>query len=141
MARPTMTRSQSLPNRTLFQARLGKALAEAKQNRTPVCLLLIDLDDFKDVNDSFGHDAGDALLRETARRLSRMVTACDTAARLGGDEFAVLLTRAIPSPARGGVCRKHHQEPQPTVVLLCRPKHRHKGEHWHGGVPGPCRRG
>ena len=80
-----------LPNRTLFQARLSKALAETKQNRTPVCLLLIDLDDFKDVNDSFGHDAGDALLRETARRLSKMVTACDTAARLGGDEFAVLL--------------------------------------------------
>jgi diguanylate cyclase (GGDEF)-like protein/PAS domain S-box-containing protein len=80
-----------LPNRTLFQARLSKALAETKQNRTPVCLLLIDLDDFKDVNDSFGHDAGDALLKETARRLSKMVTACDTAARLGGDEFAVLL--------------------------------------------------
>jgi diguanylate cyclase (GGDEF)-like protein/PAS domain S-box-containing protein len=80
-----------LPNRTLFQARLSKALVETKQNRTPVCLLLIDLDDFKDVNDSFGHDAGDALLKETARRLSGMVTACDTAARLGGDEFAVLL--------------------------------------------------
>jgi diguanylate cyclase (GGDEF)-like protein/PAS domain S-box-containing protein len=80
-----------LPNRTLFQARLSKALAETKQNRAPVCLLLIDLDDFKDVNDSFGHDAGDALLKETARRLSKMVTACDTAARLGGDEFAVLL--------------------------------------------------
>jgi diguanylate cyclase (GGDEF)-like protein/PAS domain S-box-containing protein len=80
-----------LPNRTLFQARLSKALAEAKQNGTAVCLLLIDLDDFKDVNDSFGHDAGDALLKETARRLSKMVTARDTAARLGGDEFAVLL--------------------------------------------------
>jgi diguanylate cyclase (GGDEF)-like protein/PAS domain S-box-containing protein len=81
-----------LPSRTLFQARLSKALAETEQNRTPVCLLLIDLDDFKDVNDSFGHDAGDALLKETARRLFKMVTACDTAARLGGDEFAVLLT-------------------------------------------------
>jgi diguanylate cyclase (GGDEF)-like protein/PAS domain S-box-containing protein len=80
-----------LPNRTLFQARLGEALAETKQKGTPVCLLLIDLDDFKDVNDSFGHDAGDALLKETAQRLSKMVTASDTAARLGGDEFAVLL--------------------------------------------------
>jgi PAS domain S-box-containing protein len=81
-----------LPNRTLFQARLGEALTKAKQNRTTVCLLLIDLDDFKDVNDSFGHDAGDALLKEAAKRLSRMVTGYGTAARLGGDEFAVLLT-------------------------------------------------
>jgi diguanylate cyclase (GGDEF)-like protein/PAS domain S-box-containing protein len=82
-----------LPNRTLFQARLSKALAEAKQNQTAVSLLLIDLDDFKDVNDSFGHDAGDALLKETAKRLSALVGSCDTAARLGGDEFAVLITK------------------------------------------------
>jgi diguanylate cyclase (GGDEF)-like protein/PAS domain S-box-containing protein len=90
-----------LPNRTLFQARLDKALAEAKQNRTTVCLLLIDLDDFKDVNDSFGHDAGNALLKETAKRLSGMVTGYGTAARLGGDEFAVLLTE--PSLLQQGV--------------------------------------
>jgi diguanylate cyclase (GGDEF)-like protein/PAS domain S-box-containing protein len=84
-----------LPNRTLFQTRVDKALAEAKQNRATVCLLLIDLDDFKDVNDSFGHDAGDALLKETAKRLSGMVRGCGTAARLGGDEFAVLLTESL----------------------------------------------
>ncbi|GEO14050.1 EAL domain-containing protein [Microvirga aerophila] len=90
-----------LPNRTLFHARLDKALAEAKQNRTTVCLLLIDLDDFKEVNDSFGHDAGNALLKETAKRLSSMVTGCDTAARLGGDEFAVLFTD--PSVLQRGV--------------------------------------
>jgi diguanylate cyclase (GGDEF)-like protein/PAS domain S-box-containing protein len=80
-----------LPNRTLFQHRLETALDHARQNGTSVSLLLIDLDDFKDINDTLGHDAGDALLQETARRLSTMVRGCDTVARIGGDEFAVLV--------------------------------------------------
>ncbi|MFC1460434.1 EAL domain-containing protein [Microvirga arabica] len=80
-----------LPNRTLFQHRLDAALDHARQNGTSVSLLLIDLDDFKDINDTLGHDAGDALLQETARRLSTMVRGCDTVARIGGDEFAVLV--------------------------------------------------
>jgi len=80
-----------LPNRNLFQSRLEAALTAAKQNGTCVSLLLIDLDDFKDINDTLGHDAGDALLQETARRLSAMVRSCDTVARIGGDEFAVLV--------------------------------------------------
>jgi diguanylate cyclase (GGDEF)-like protein/PAS domain S-box-containing protein len=81
----------SLPNRNLFQRRLETALTAAKQSGTSVSLLLIDLDDFKDINDTLGHDAGDALLQETARRLSAMVRGCDTVARIGGDEFAVLV--------------------------------------------------
>jgi len=80
-----------LPNRMLFQHRLEQALAEAKRNGTGISLLVIDLDEFKDVNDSFGHDAGDALLKETAVRLSAVARGCDTVARLGGDEFVVLL--------------------------------------------------
>lgn len=80
-----------LPNRNLFQHRLEAALTAAKQSGTSVSLLLIDLDDFKDINDTLGHDAGDALLQETARRLSAMVRGCDTVARIGGDEFAVLV--------------------------------------------------
>ncbi|MEE1655344.1 EAL domain-containing protein [Microvirga sp. CF3062] len=80
-----------LPNRTLFQHRLDAALEHARQSGTSVSLLLIDLDDFKDINDTLGHDAGDALLQETARRLSTMVRGCDTVARIGGDEFAVLV--------------------------------------------------
>jgi diguanylate cyclase (GGDEF)-like protein/PAS domain S-box-containing protein len=80
-----------LPNRNLFQSRLEAALSHARQNGTSVSLLLIDLDNFKDINDTLGHDAGDALLQETARRLTTMVRGCDTVARIGGDEFAVLV--------------------------------------------------
>ncbi|WP_052002795.1 EAL domain-containing protein [Microvirga sp. BSC39] len=83
-----------LANRALFQARLDEALTQARQAGDSVSLLLIDLDDFKDVNDSFGHDAGDALLKETAARLSAVARDCDTVARLGGDEFAILLAGA-----------------------------------------------
>jgi len=84
-----------LPNRNLFQHRLEAALAQAAQAGSSVSLLLIDLDDFKDINDTLGHDAGDALLQETARRLSAMVRKCDTVARIGGDEFAVLVVEPL----------------------------------------------
>jgi diguanylate cyclase (GGDEF)-like protein/PAS domain S-box-containing protein len=81
-----------LANRSLFQRRLEEALVDAQHNGSSVSLLLIDLDSFKEVNDSFGHDAGDALLKEVAQRLSSGARDCDTVARLSGDEFAVLLT-------------------------------------------------
>jgi len=84
-----------LPNRSLFQRRLEAALASAKQTGTSVSLLLLDLDEFKDINDTLGHDAGDALLKETAARLSSMVRDCDTVARLGGDEFALLVVEPL----------------------------------------------
>ncbi|RDI61885.1 bifunctional diguanylate cyclase/phosphodiesterase [Microvirga subterranea] len=83
----------SLPNRALFQERLAQALADAQQSGTSVSLLLIDLDDFKDVNDTLGHDAGDALLREMALRLAVLAGEHDTVARIGGDEFAVVLVQ------------------------------------------------
>jgi len=84
-----------LPNRVLLQRRLEQALREAKQNGTSVSLLMIDLDDFKDVNDTLGHDAGDMLLKETADRLSAMMREQDTVARLGGDEFAVVVVEPL----------------------------------------------
>jgi diguanylate cyclase (GGDEF)-like protein len=80
-----------LPNRLLFMDRLERALAHAVRNDVPVGVLYIDLDRFKDVNDTFGHEAGDQLLRETARRLAECARHEDTVARLAGDEFAVLL--------------------------------------------------
>jgi diguanylate cyclase (GGDEF)-like protein/PAS domain S-box-containing protein len=80
-----------LPNRTLLYDRLEQALMAAQRTKLPVALLLLDLDHFKEVNDTFGHQAGDALLREIAARLLHTIRAADTAARLGGDEFTLLL--------------------------------------------------
>jgi diguanylate cyclase (GGDEF)-like protein len=75
----------------LFQDRLRQALAEARRHNWQAALLLLDLDHFKDINDTLGHTAGDRLLMEVARRLDACVRASDTVARLGGDEFALIL--------------------------------------------------
>jgi diguanylate cyclase (GGDEF)-like protein len=80
-----------LANRQFLADRTGRALVEARRDGQMVCLLLIDLDRFKDVNDSLGHHFGDLLLQRVADRLREVSRASDTVARLGGDEFAVLL--------------------------------------------------
>ncbi len=82
----------ALPNRNLFFEHLRKGLQQARRQWRLLALLLIDLDGFKEVNDTFGHDMGDVLLRQVAERLQRCVRATDTVARLGGDEFTVILT-------------------------------------------------
>lgn len=82
-----------LSNRASFEKRLGETLARLKRRAEPVALLLIDLDGFKAVNDSFGHAAGDDILRAMAARMREGCMANAFAARLGGDEFALLVTR------------------------------------------------
>jgi diguanylate cyclase (GGDEF)-like protein/PAS domain S-box-containing protein len=81
----------NLANRNLLTERIESALRRARRYGQRVALLLIDLDDFKEVNDRLGHRAGDAVLTEVGRRMSALVRDTDTVARLGGDEFAILL--------------------------------------------------
>jgi len=80
-----------LANRNLFRDRVQHALTLAQRHSTCVAVMFIDLDNFKNINDSLGHDAGDRLLRALAQRIVTASCSSDTVARLGGDEFAVLL--------------------------------------------------
>jgi len=86
-----------LPNRALFSDRLQQALAVAKRDQLRLAVLYLDLDKFKPINDSLGHDVGDLLLKEVARRMQACVRESDTVARIGGDEFVVLL-RNVEEP-------------------------------------------
>ncbi len=80
-----------LPNRLLFADRLEQAVKRSERSRTSMALMLIDIDDFKLVNDSFGHDAGDKLIKAVGELISKSLRRADTIARLGGDEFAVVI--------------------------------------------------
>ena len=84
-----------LPNRRLFQDRLASAVERARRTRTQTALLMVDLDHFKQVNDTLGHHAGDLLLQNVGRLFSGRVRRSDTVARTGGDEFAVILEAPI----------------------------------------------
>jgi len=81
-----------LPNRSLFLDHLSQEIRKAKRTGIPMALMFLDLDGFKDVNDTLGHDMGDILLKEAAYRLQGCVREVDTVARLGGDEFTVILS-------------------------------------------------
>lgn len=95
-----------LPNRSYFQDFLGHALARAQREKSQVSLLFIDLDRFKHINDTQGHEVGDQVLRVVANRLDEQLRADDFVARLGGDEFAVVLTHPPASRAAARVAAK-----------------------------------
>jgi diguanylate cyclase (GGDEF)-like protein/PAS domain S-box-containing protein len=81
----------ALPNRRLFEDRLDQAIKTAKRSEEQAALLYLDLDGFKTVNDLYGHDVGDIVLRDAAVRIQSCIRISDTAARIGGDEFVVIL--------------------------------------------------
>ena len=106
-----------LANRMLFRDRIDHAINAAKRGGTRAAVLVMDLDRFKDVNDSLGHAAGDELLVELSARLARVLRATDTVARLGGDEFGLLLTDAeVPKDVLAAVERVRQAIEEPVVV-------------------------
>ncbi len=109
-----------LPNRMLLQDRLQQSIAAARRTNHPMTLLVMDLDGFKDINDTLGHSAGDRVLQEVAERLRSRLREVDTVARLGGDEFAVIL----PETDLGGAevaARKILESLRRPVVVDDRP--------------------
>ena len=95
-----------LANRSLFHTRLGDAIAHAKRTKQLVAVLLLDLDHFKNVNDSLGHPVGDMLLTQVSERLTACARETDTVARLGGDEFAVIATNITHGDGAAALARK-----------------------------------
>jgi diguanylate cyclase (GGDEF)-like protein/PAS domain S-box-containing protein len=95
-----------LPNRKLFMDFLNLELAQARRNRKHLAVLFLDLDHFKQINDTLGHEAGDLLLQAVAQRLRRCVRESDTVARIGGDEFNVLMPDLTQSDDVGTVVHK-----------------------------------
>ncbi|MCX7177040.1 MAG: PAS-domain containing protein, partial [Proteobacteria bacterium] len=95
-----------LPNRTLFTDRLQQALAKAKRDKTRLALMYLDFDQFKPVNDTFGHAVGDLLLKDAAKRMRHCMRESDTVARIGGDEFVVLLPSVESEQDALGVAEK-----------------------------------
>jgi diguanylate cyclase (GGDEF)-like protein len=98
-----------LPNRTLFADRINRAIASAERTGEPRAVLVMDLEGFKRVNDTLGHDRGDTLLTEIGKRLTATLRETDTLARLGGDEFAILLDGATDLPAAATAAWKIQQ--------------------------------
>ena len=95
-----------LPNRTLMFDRLRQAILVSKREHQALALLMMDLDEFKEINDTFGHHGGDEVLRHVATRLKRQLRESDTVARLGGDEFAIILPGVADDAAAGATASR-----------------------------------
>ena len=106
-----------LPNRVLFEDRLTHALADARRNKTQCALVFVDLDHFKEINDTFGHAIGDVVLREVAARLGACVRDSDTIGRLGGDEFVLLLPDINGEQGASRVAEKARQSLAADIVI------------------------
>jgi diguanylate cyclase (GGDEF)-like protein len=130
-----------LPNRALFFDRLAQTMRAAQRQNSGLAMLLIDLDRFKDVNDTYGHQAGDLVLRQVADRLRTALRASDTVARIGGDELAVLLPSvggvetaiSTAQKVREAICRPypiagHGVRVGASVGVALYPTHAHGGE-------------
>ena len=100
----------ALPNRTLFTDRLEQAIKQSRRNKRKIALLFIDLDHFKEINDSLGHEVGDKVLKVLAKRLVEQIREGDTLARLGGDEFTLILENISESKVVVDIIQK---------LLLC----------------------
>jgi diguanylate cyclase (GGDEF)-like protein/PAS domain S-box-containing protein len=105
-----------LPNRTLFHDRVAQGLKRSQRTKTSYAVLLMDLDRFKEINDTLGHDAGDRLLHELGERLQSCTRGEDTVARIGGDEFGFLLTDIDVQVAKRIVARIQHELRNPFVI-------------------------
>jgi diguanylate cyclase (GGDEF)-like protein len=95
-----------LPNRRMFTEHFRRLLALKRRQQGTFALLLMDFDDFKSINDTYGHDAGDAVLKEMANRMSALVRESDCLARLGGDEYGLILGQSPDAEATEMVCQK-----------------------------------
>jgi diguanylate cyclase (GGDEF)-like protein/PAS domain S-box-containing protein len=106
-----------LPNRTLFYDRLEQSIKKADRKHEKIALLYLDLDKFKEINDTKGHQTGDEVLKEVAKRLSKIIRSSDTVARLAGDEFTVILEHVSEQISSGRVAKKLLQElSKPFIV-------------------------
>ena len=105
-----------LPNRVLFQDRIGVALADGRRTAGRAAVLLLDLDRFKEINDTLGHASGDELLQQLSLRLSRALRETDTIARLGGDEFGIVIRIGGAADVHDAVGRIQNALEQPFEI-------------------------
>lgn len=106
-----------LPNRRLFFERLERLIVESERDHTQFALLFIDLDGFKDINDKYGHEAGDEVLITVGQRIQKCIRKSDTAARMGGDEYSALLRNPKDKKAISNIVHKIHKALQEVIHI------------------------